>query len=528
MARPIVLSNGELHVGINDFGLVHDFHYPFVGLENHTLGRGLRHRVGVWIDGILSWLDDGSWELDFTYPHTALIGHTIATNKKLNVRLEFDDFVDCEKSAFVRAVHVINTSDRDRNVRVFMHQAFVIGDSRGNTDTARYLPDSEALLHYRGDRVFVISGQMTESGSFDQYSVGLFGIEGHEGTWRDAEDGDLSMCNVEHGRVDSVLRFNLEIAKHSSKRLHYWIAAGTSLRSALHTHQMLRDDGVIVRMNATAEWWQTWLKPVVGAAQRMPKEYQHEFIMSAMILRSQIDNHGAIIASTDSAMLNYGRDAYAYSWPRDGAYTIWPLIRLGYTDEPVRFFDFCRRGLHPRGYLSHKYRSDGALGSSWHSYLHEGGIVAPPIQEDETALVLFIFCEYYHMHTSDRLLSDYYESFVQPMANFLADYIDDDTHLPRPSYDLWEEKFATTTYTVAITYAALLAAAVLAEKTGDNTNAVIWRSAADDMQRAARKHLYRPGIGYFAKSLYHAKGATSYDDTIDISSFYACFMFGLF
>jgi len=25
MARPIVLSNGELHVGINKYGLVHDF-----------------------------------------------------------------------------------------------------------------------------------------------------------------------------------------------------------------------------------------------------------------------------------------------------------------------------------------------------------------------------------------------------------------------------------------------------------------------------------------------------------------------
>ena len=87
-------------------------------------------------------------------------------------------------------------------------------------------------------------------------------------------------------------------------------------------------------------------------------------------------------------MLNYSRDAYAYSWPRDGAYTLWPLIRMGYTDEAHRFFEFTKRGLHADGYVMHKYRADGALGSSWHSYVHDG-VIAPPIQEDETALSLF-------------------------------------------------------------------------------------------------------------------------------------------
>lgn len=37
MARPIVLGNGEMHVGINKFGEVHDFYYPYVGQENSTL-----------------------------------------------------------------------------------------------------------------------------------------------------------------------------------------------------------------------------------------------------------------------------------------------------------------------------------------------------------------------------------------------------------------------------------------------------------------------------------------------------------
>lgn len=57
--------------------------------------------------------------------------------------------------------------------------------------TAQYLPDSDAVLHYRGKRAFIISG-LYDGKPFDQHSIGLFGIEGHEGTYRDADDGELS------------------------------------------------------------------------------------------------------------------------------------------------------------------------------------------------------------------------------------------------------------------------------------------------------------------------------------------------
>ena len=170
MARPIVLSNGELHVGINKYGEVHDFYFPYVGLENHSAGRDTRHHVGVWVDGALSWLDDGNWEFDFTYPHEALVGHTVAKHHGLGIILEFDDTVDAEFSAFMRNVHVINMKNSPRDVRIFMHQAFVIGDARSNTDTAQYLPDANAILHYRGRRAFIVSA-MDDAGNYFDKSI---------------------------------------------------------------------------------------------------------------------------------------------------------------------------------------------------------------------------------------------------------------------------------------------------------------------------------------------------------------------
>lgn len=527
MARPIVLGNGELHVGLNKYGMVHDLYFPYVGLENHSAGKDLRHKIGVWVDGMLSWLDDGNWRTVMSMAEYSLVGHTSARNDNLGILLEITDFIDVEISALVRTFHIVNLHDHEREVRLFTHQAFVIGDSRSNTDTAQYLPDSDALLHYRGKRAFIISGRSSKGESFDQHSVGLFGIEGHEGTYKDAEDGELSGGNVEHGRVDSILRFNATIPGHDSTHIHYWIAAGSSTREALFIHKQLLDMPIHDRLHATSEWWHRWLTPVLNIAEKLPPARAKQFTQSAMLLKSHMDKRGAIIASTDTTMLNYSRDAYGYCWPRDGAYVLWPLMRLGYTSEPRRFFEFCRRVLHPSGHLMHKYQADGALGSSWHPYVHDGE-VAPPIQEDETALVLFIFVQFYHMHPDKKFLHEFYDSFVKRMADFMANYIDETSGLPKASYDLWEEVFETTTYTVAVVHASLLAAAEMADEMEDSSSAVSWRSAADDIQAAAHRHLYNQERNAFYKGINVVNGEIQYDATIDISSFFGAFMFGLF
>lgn len=531
MSRPIVLSNGELHVGLNDFATVHDFYYPYVGFENHCAGANLRHKVGVWIDGDLSWIDNpknpvGEWTFNFTYPHGALIGHSVVKNERLGIILEFDDFVDAHMSVFIRNIHIINLHAQERDIRLFMHQAFVIGDSRSNTDTAQYLPNNDAILHYRGRKAFIISGEYDKR-PFDEYTVGLFGIEGKEGTYKDAEDGKLEGNNVEHGRVDSTIMFKIRIEANSSQRVNYWIAAGKSTREALYIHKQVKDDTVSVRMSKTSNYWHEWFKPARDIVGKVHPDHQVNFLSSIMIMKSQIDKRGAIIASTDTSMLNYSRDAYAYCWPRDGAYTLWPLIRMGYTDEAYKFFQFVKRGLHTDGYMMHKYRADGALGSSWHPYIH-GDVISPPIQEDETALPVFIFAQLYQLTKDDKLLKEFYGDLIVPMSNFLADFVDKSTGLPKPSYDLWEQTFLTSTYTTAVTYAALIAASDLAVAANDSDNAVKWRTAANDIQDAAHRHLYNDEKKTFYRGINVRHGQVVKDDVIDCSSVFGAYNFGLF
>ena len=68
-----MLGNGSLTVGINEQGLVHDFYYPYVGLDNLNTSRSMHHMIGVWIDGDFTWVDDGSWETTVDFESEALV-----------------------------------------------------------------------------------------------------------------------------------------------------------------------------------------------------------------------------------------------------------------------------------------------------------------------------------------------------------------------------------------------------------------------------------------------------------------------
>lgn len=529
MPRPIVLSNNDLHVCLDMHAQVSDFYFPYVGLENHTLGDTTKHRVGVRVDGETSWLSSGDWSFKFQFHKDALIGHTTATNKNIGIMLEFDDAVDAGLNAFERTIHVINMRPEQRDVKLFLHQAFIIGDSGSSTDTAQVLPNDHAIVHYRGRRAFVISGRILNGNFFDQYAVGTFGKDGKEGTYRDADDGELSMSSAEHGRVDSTIRLSFTLPAHSSTRANYWVACGTSLREALFVHKNIVSQAVQKRLSETEKWWSDWLRPAKKVVRHIDTKYKDDFIRSVMLIKSHIDKRGAVIASTDGESLNYERDAYAYCWPRDSVYALWPLIRMGYTDEAYNFFDFCRRALSSKGYLAHKYRADGATGSSWHSYIHEDGTVSAPIQEDETASVLFLFSQFYKITDDDAILQRFYVPMIVPMANFLSDYIDKRTHLPKPSYDLWEEHFIVSAYTTTVVQAALYAAAELADKKHDEINAVAWRAVADDMNNAAKKLLYDKKRKVMYKGLIRDSNMKyTADQAIDLSGIYGSFIYGLF
>jgi GH15 family glucan-1,4-alpha-glucosidase len=525
MARLAILGNGSLTVGIDEHGFVHDFYYPYVGLENLTTARSQGHKIGVWVEDRFSWLDTPEWQCSVSIDTDALIAHVTWESTELELKVSSTDFVDSDHNIFFRRLNLANMANRDRELRLFMHQVFEISQN-GRADTALFVPEDNYILDYKGRCSLLVYAQSANGEPFDQYSVGNQGIEGKEGTFRDAEDGELANSTVEHGGVDSTLRLVASVQAKQACNFEYWVVAADSQQNAEKIHSRVLKVDVQEHLADTTKAWKEWLD--ISAEERMhiPEKYQDFCTRSLLLIKAHCDRRGGIIASCDSSIYNYGRDYYSYVWPRDGAYAIWPLIRLGYKHEAKQFFNFCRDILTKDGYLEHKFQPDRAIGSTWHPLLH-GKRRELAIQEDETAIVLYMLGEFFtHFQEEREYVQNLYATFIQPMANFMADYIDAETHLPHASYDLWEQKFLTHTYTVSVVYQALVTAADFADHFEFPDDAVHWRLVADKI-RHGFSIFYNPDQKAFRKGfILQDDKSLQFDNTLDISSLFGAVMFG--
>ena len=179
--------------------------------------------------------------------------------------------------------------------------------------------------------------------------------------------------------------------------------------------------------------------------------------------------------------------------------------------------------MHRDGYMMHKYQPDRAIGSTWHPLVHNKAKELA-IQEDETASVIFMIGQYYRASSDQLFIENFYDSFIQPCTHFLANYVDRTTDLPHASYDLWEEKFLTNTYTVSVTIAALETASEIAKLTSHPDDFSVWKQAADRF----RKHLdtlYSPENYFYKGYLLQPDGNLAIDKVIDISSLYGVYMY---
>lgn len=143
-------------------------------------------------------------------------------------------------------------------------------------------------------------------------------------------------------------------------------------------------------------------------------------------------------------------------------------------------FEFTRRLFTINGALFHKYTVDGHFGSTWHPWTLD----YLPIQEDETALVLYALWFHFSRWKDVDFIKTYYRPMVKGIADFLVNYREKVTGLPLPSFDLWEERIGIHFYTTITVIAGLRAAANFARYFGEDDLAQKYESVADQMRSA--------------------------------------------
>ncbi|KAK1924009.1 Six-hairpin glycosidase-like protein [Papiliotrema laurentii] len=160
---------------------------------------------------------------------------------------------------------------------------------------------------------------------------------------------DWGYANAEHKRVANP---NPERAKTLGVDMQVLVSATTNLRPA--QNPMLTKALLESLMKDTSTYWQKWI-----AQSKYKGKWREAVHRSALVLKMLVfEETGAIVAApTFSLPEHIGGPRnwdYRFTWVRDTSFTLYALIRLGFTAEANAYMDFVLARLKDRN-------SDGSL-----------------------------------------------------------------------------------------------------------------------------------------------------------------------
>lgn len=517
MPRSIVLGNDRMHVGFDLNYVLRDLMFPTVGQENHLAGEPAR--TGVWMNGRFAWLEAPEWSRAISYLEDTLVSDVRLSHDEWGLELQFNDAVDLDRNVLLRRVTAVNHSGDEADIRLFFHYDFhIYGVAIG--DTVMFDPGVRGLMAYKGRRYFLANVQIWGRSGVACWATGVTEHRGHEGTWRDAEDGRLEGNPVAQGSVDATVALPMGVLPPGASVTGYhWLAAGRSRSEVHEIDRVLRDRGPGTFIDRTRDWWRAWRGKEAQRTRELPEPTRRLYARSLLTIRTHLDSNGAILAATDSDILSFSRDTYAYCWPRDGALVAIALARAGYGELARSFFSFMRSVFRPEdGYFLHKFNPLGDVASTWHPWIGSSGDRQLAIQEDETGLVLHALRVYYESTRSIEFIKPLYRPVIRAAADFMTEFRDPISGLVLPSYDLWEERRGIHAFTIASVWAGLEAAAFFADTFNQAEVARQYHRVADELRIDAREKLWSGDRGHYLRRLCPgADGSLAEDPVVDSS-----------
>ncbi|MEM7623276.1 MAG: glycoside hydrolase family 15 protein, partial [Planctomycetota bacterium] len=294
MPRDIPVGNGSLLITFDDLYQVRDLYYPQVGRHNHTIGH--IQRFGVWADGEFAWISDDEWTRDLRYKQDTLVTEVRLEHPRLGLAVMCNDAVDFHEPVYFRRATVKDLRGEQRDVRLFYHVDLSINGSPV-ADTANYDPQTASLVCYKDESYFLINAGDQHKCGIDHWAIGHKKIGGAEGTWRDAEDGLLGRNAISQGSVDATVGFNLDVPPFGEAAVTSWIACGDSYADVRERNDRVWAKGPDRMLSRTEAYWKLWARKEPIETGPLPEAVADLMYRSMLILRTQIDNGGAIIAA---------------------------------------------------------------------------------------------------------------------------------------------------------------------------------------------------------------------------------------
>ena len=435
---------------------------------------------GIYIKnkpGSTMWLNDYKCEHHQEYFHDTNIVKSTIINKLDGYKVIIYDFVHPHLDVFIRRFEIENQLHEERELGFVSFSVATSADQ----DITSSLFDfaNEALIHYKVNNYVAIFSDSPAG----QFQIGNNANEAAGSTILFGKD-DIGMMK------DAAISWEIgRFEKNETKHFNLYICASNTLRGCKSLIKQSKSIGAVKIFDETEQYWKDFLNyinPIKSGIDSLDDLYKR----SALVFRLMFDKKsGGLLAAPemDEYFTKCGR--YAYCWGRDAAFITGALDIVGLTQCVDSFYNWAVKIQDEDGSWLQRYHMDGNLAPCW------------GLQVDETGTIIWGMLSHYNHTQNTEFLRSVWNS-VEAGANFLIGFIDEATNLPKPSYDLWEERYGEHAYSAAAVHAGLRSASEIATILGKPSECYDkWNDTAAKIKQAIVKCFWKEDFRRFIRSV---------------------------
>jgi glucoamylase len=474
-----VLGNNRILATVGKHGEVRYWFWPTIDYPQHLLGS----LPGLFYSSkgrtLFGWLTDPDWEKKQQYIVGTNILRTLFRHENPRLDVTTTDAVLPDSDALLRLFVIQNTDVDEVFLRLFYYNDLALSESPID-DSAYYLPDHDAIIHYKRNFYFACGGTSPSSG----HQCGVHGE--NSDSFADVYDsilsgGSLTLYDGSHD-VNSCLSWDIgNMQSNEPRTLAVILAMGTKEKEVLETLEKCRKEPLEAQFSRTEAFWKKWIETFnIDVGQDSLGNIVRRSLLTLKLLTSE--THGGIIAAPCM------EPEYRFCWPRDATYVAYAFDRCGYFDEAKRFYKWCTKAQELEGGLYQRYYIEARLkGPCWSS------------QIDEIATVLWGMGKHFEL-TNDRRFVRSNWNCISKAAEFLCNKVSTANGLVE-TVGLWEERFGSHTYSNAAIYGGLKQAAALARDIRKNDFSAEWDTAAARLKESLLNLAWDANLNRFIKTV---------------------------
>ncbi|CAH0121726.1 hypothetical protein PAE9249_04259 [Paenibacillus sp. CECT 9249] len=487
-----VIGNSRFLASLTKTGRMVRLWWPHVDIAQHVETI----RSGIRLDGVggkTSWFDgeEDGWKHAARYVPQTNIFAVAANSDRCPISVETHYYVVPGQDIVVFDYRFTNRGTEPVRFSFVFYSSLMIGENPFY-HTSRFDDENDAMVHFRHQVFFMASGAnvCTKYQACD--------------AWDNAQNGALNGNNIQMA-PDGAMEWEFaELAPGQTVTMPVYLTAGSSLAAAAAALQHAKSRTADQWAEQTAAYWKRFLqsaKPCPLPGVEINDLYERSLLAMKLMADEQ---SGSIIAAPEFDEHFSRCGGYAFCWGRDAAFITTALDKAGLTDLSTRFYDWALTAQDPDGSWQQRHYHDGSLAPSWGLQIDEGGSILWGMFEHYRALP---------ERERDSFARKVW-SAIKAGAQFLAEFIDEETGLPKPSNDLWEEREAEHTYSAAAVYAGLRAASRFAELMEEEELGAQWRASAGRISESIVRSCWNDDKGIFYRGVKRKISREQYEEAL--------------